>query len=54
MRAIYYQDDLPAEFEPYLDDNAAFFTDTLPGRPGPLGSPAAPSKSARSVSARRW
>lgn len=37
--AIYYEDDLPAPLEPYLADNAEFFTSVLPGRSDPLGSP---------------
>src|SRR5450830_461731 len=40
VEAIYYEDDLPDHWAPYLDDNAAFFTQTLPGREQPLGSPA--------------
>ena len=42
--AIYYEDDLPADWRPYLDDNARFFAETLPGRPGPLGSPGGASR----------
>ena len=39
VEAIYYEDDLPAIQLPFLADNARFFEETLPGRPGPLGSP---------------
>ena len=39
VEAIYYEDDLPDHWAPYLDDNATFFTQTLPGREVPLGSP---------------
>lgn len=39
VEAIYYEDDLPDEFSAYLDDNAAFFAETLPGRTEPIGSP---------------
>lgn len=39
VEAIYYEDDLPDESEVFLDDNAAFFADVLPGRDAPLGSP---------------
>ena len=39
VEAIYYEDDLPAELEPYKDDNASFFFAPLPGRDGPIGSP---------------
>jgi len=42
--AIYYEDDLPAAEQAYLTDNAAFFTETLPGRPAPLGSPGGAGK----------
>lgn len=37
--AIYYETDLPEEEQQHLVDNAAFFSETLPGRHGPLGSP---------------
>jgi len=37
--AIYYEDDLPEAFVPYTDDNAVFFSQTLPGRDAPLGDP---------------
>jgi NAD-dependent dihydropyrimidine dehydrogenase PreA subunit len=39
VEAIYYEDDLPDALVPYLDDNAAFFAQPLPGRAAPLGSP---------------
>ena len=44
VEAIYYEDDLPAEQQPHLGDNAAFFFDSLPGRDGPLGSPGGAAK----------
>jgi NAD-dependent dihydropyrimidine dehydrogenase PreA subunit len=44
VEAIYYEDDLPAELEPYKDDNARFFTEALPGRTEPLGSPGGAAK----------
>ena len=37
--AIYYETDLPDYEQRHLDDNAAFFTEVLPGRDAPLGSP---------------
>jgi NAD-dependent dihydropyrimidine dehydrogenase PreA subunit len=37
--AIYYESELPEDETQHLGDNAAFFTETLPGRDGPLGSP---------------
>ena len=44
VEAIYYEDDLPDAWAPYLDDNAAFFHETLPGRSAPLGSPGGAAK----------
>jgi NAD-dependent dihydropyrimidine dehydrogenase PreA subunit len=37
--AIYYETDLPDDEQQHLADNAAFFTEVLPGRDAPLGSP---------------
>jgi NAD-dependent dihydropyrimidine dehydrogenase PreA subunit len=39
MDAIYYETDLPADQQQFLADNAAFFSEVLPGRDAPLGSP---------------
>ncbi|WP_026356740.1 ferredoxin [Mycobacterium sp. 141] len=44
VEAIYYEDDLPTDLEPYQADNAAFFAETLPGRDVPLGSPGGAAK----------
>ncbi|MEV0769540.1 ferredoxin [Nocardia salmonicida] len=44
VEAIYYEGDLPAELEPYLADNAAFFTQAPPGSQQPLGSPGGAAK----------
>ncbi len=44
VEAIYYEDDLPTEFGAYLADNEEFFTQPLPGRTGPLGSPGGASR----------
>lgn len=44
VQAIFYSDDLPAEWSEYTDDNEGFFTNTLPGRLTPLGSPGGASK----------
>ena len=44
VEAIYYEDDLPEELQPYLADNDAFFSETLPGRDAPLGSPGGAAK----------
>jgi NAD-dependent dihydropyrimidine dehydrogenase PreA subunit len=37
--AIYWEGDLPDDQLQHLDDNAAFFSQPLPGRNSPLGSP---------------
>jgi NAD-dependent dihydropyrimidine dehydrogenase PreA subunit len=37
--AIYYETDLPDDELVHLADNAAFFSEILPGRDGPLGAP---------------
>jgi NAD-dependent dihydropyrimidine dehydrogenase PreA subunit len=39
MDAIYFETDLPADQQRFLADNAAFFTEVLPGRDAPLGPP---------------
>jgi NAD-dependent dihydropyrimidine dehydrogenase PreA subunit len=44
VEAIYYEDDLPNALHPYRQQNEEFFTDTLPGQPGPLGSPGGAGK----------
>src|SRR5512146_356213 len=44
VEAIYYEDDLPAQWSDYKDDNAAFFTDVLAGRKEPLDSPGGAAK----------
>ncbi|WP_256838972.1 ferredoxin [Ornithinimicrobium faecis] len=44
VEAIYYEDDLPDEFAPYLQDNADFFEQALPGRDEPLVSPGGAAK----------
>ena len=44
VEAIFYEDDLPEEQGPHLADNAAFFTESLPGRDSPLGSPGGAAK----------
>ena len=44
VEAIYYEDDLPAALEPYLEDNDTFFSQTLPGQAAPLGSPGGAAK----------
>jgi NAD-dependent dihydropyrimidine dehydrogenase PreA subunit len=39
VEAIYYEDDLPDQWQIYTADNARFFAEPLPGRSEPLGSP---------------
>ncbi len=44
VEAIFYEDDLPADLVPYQDDNARFFSEVLPGRDRPVGSPGGAAK----------
>jgi hypothetical protein len=44
VEAIYYEDDLPGALQAYQADNERFFTETLPGQDGPLGSPGGAAK----------
>jgi Ferredoxin len=44
VEAIYYEDDLPAQWAIHQEDNAKFFAETLPGRDEPLGSPGGATK----------
>jgi NAD-dependent dihydropyrimidine dehydrogenase PreA subunit len=44
VEAIYYEDDLPEKWSVFQADNAAFFTETLPGRDAPLRSPGGAAK----------
>jgi ferredoxin len=37
--AIHWEGDLPDDELQFLDDNAAFFQQVLPGRDAPLGTP---------------
>ena len=41
---FYYETDLPEDEQRHLADNAAFFSDVLPGRDRPLGSPGGTDK----------
>ena len=54
MDAIYYEIDLPTDQHQHLADNAAFFSETLPGRDGPLGSPGGAANLGPWESTRRW
>ena len=39
VEAIYWEGDLPNDQQQYLDDNATFFSQVLPGRGDPVGCP---------------
>ena len=47
VEAIFYEDDVPAEWSEFIVDNGRFFTDRLAGRPAPLESPGGASKVGR-------
>jgi NAD-dependent dihydropyrimidine dehydrogenase PreA subunit len=44
VEAIFYEDDLPAKWNAFKDDNLRFFSEPLPGRDAPLDSPGGASK----------
>ena len=44
VEAIFYEDDLPEDSRPFLEDNARFFTETLPGQSAALESPGGAAK----------
>lgn len=44
VQAIFYEDDIPAEWAPHTDDNARFFSEPLPGQDVALGSPGGAAK----------
>ena len=44
VEAIFYEDDVPAQWAEYTADNARFFTGVLPGRDVPVGSPGGASR----------
>ncbi len=44
VEAIFYEDDVPAQWSAFTDDNAKFFTEVLPGRDAPLDSPGGAAK----------
>jgi NAD-dependent dihydropyrimidine dehydrogenase PreA subunit len=44
VEAIYYEDDLPARWGAFTDDNARFFHSPLPGASAPLGMPGGAGK----------
>jgi NAD-dependent dihydropyrimidine dehydrogenase PreA subunit len=39
VEAIYFESDLPEQWAGYAAENERFFTEVLPGRDAPLGSP---------------
>lgn len=39
VEAIYHEDELPEDQVQFAADNAAFFTQILPGRDAPIGAP---------------
>jgi NAD-dependent dihydropyrimidine dehydrogenase PreA subunit len=44
VEAIYYEDDLPAEWSAFTADNSRFFALPLPGRAEAVGSPGGAAK----------
>lgn len=44
VQAIFYEDDLPAEWSAFTADNARFFEQPLPGRTEAVGSPGGAAK----------
>ncbi len=47
VEAISYEDDVPARWVGFIDDNARFFAEALPGRRAPLSSPGGAGKIGR-------
>jgi NAD-dependent dihydropyrimidine dehydrogenase PreA subunit len=47
VEAIFYEDDLPAQWSAFAADNARFFTEPLPGADASLGSPGGAAKLGR-------
>ena len=50
VEAIYYEDDLPEKWAVHTEDNAEFFTDTLPGLDTSAGQPGRRGKTRRDTS----
>ena len=44
VEAIFYEDDVPGQWSVFTADNAAFFTEVLPGRSTPVASPGGAAK----------
>ena len=47
VEAIFYEDDVPAQWSSFIVDNARFFSDPLPGRSAALASPGGAAKLGR-------
>lgn len=47
VEAIFYEDDVPARWSSFTDDNARFFTEPLPGHSAPLKPPGGAAKFGR-------
>ena len=47
VEAIFYEDDVPAQWAPFTNDNARFFAEPLPGQSPPLNSPGGAAKLGR-------
>jgi NAD-dependent dihydropyrimidine dehydrogenase PreA subunit len=47
VEAIYYEDDVPEQWSSFTADNAAFFTEALPGASAALDSPGGAAKIGR-------
>jgi NAD-dependent dihydropyrimidine dehydrogenase PreA subunit len=47
VEAIFYEDDLPTAWTVFADDNAAFFSDILPGQDAALVAPGGAQKLGR-------
>jgi NAD-dependent dihydropyrimidine dehydrogenase PreA subunit len=47
VEAIYYEDDVPDQWSPFVEDNVRFFTEPLPGAALALGSPGGAAKTGR-------
>jgi NAD-dependent dihydropyrimidine dehydrogenase PreA subunit len=47
VEAIYYEDDVPAQWSAFTADNARFFTEPLPGRSAPLDAPGGAARTGR-------
>ncbi|HEY3869879.1 MAG TPA: ferredoxin [Actinocrinis sp.] len=44
VEAIFYEDDVPGQWSVFTQENERFFSEALPGRAAPLGSPGGAAK----------